>query len=154
MLVCMAAVRKVTQQGRVSQDNGFCNFCRSECDGCVGMPSISVDGPTRCRFPDSLCEGVLFVRYAEELFHHCLLVSKQSVDFRVALPTCCVGLRVIDGELHGERIWVRAPVTLDQMQFLAMGMSISVEPALVVQTDCVNDKSISFPCANGIAHPS
>src|SRR5580704_10434942 len=34
-----------------------------------------------------------------------------------------------------------------------MGMSKRIEPTLVVQTDGVNNKSISFPFANGIAHP-
>src|SRR6266853_579672 len=113
-----------------------------------------IDRPACGGFSDSLRKGVLFFLYAKKLFHHCLLVAKQGINLCVALPTCCVGLRVIDGELQGQRICVGAPVTLDQVQFLAVGMSIGIEPTLVVQTDCVDDKSIAFPLADGIAHPS
>ena len=60
-----------------------------------------IDGPACGGFPDSLRKGVLFFLYAEKLFHHCLLVAKQGINLGVALPTCCVGLRVIDGELQG-----------------------------------------------------
>src|ERR1700675_2496642 len=34
-----------------------------------------------------------------------------------------------------------------------MGMAKRIEPALIIQSDRVNDKSISIPFADGIAHP-
>ena len=60
-----------------------------------------IDGPACGGFSDSLRKGVLLFLYAKKLFHHCLLVAKQGINLCVALPTCCVGLRVIDGELQG-----------------------------------------------------
>ncbi len=40
MLVRMATVRKVTQQGRVSQNNGFFNFGHNDSKGLDGKPSV------------------------------------------------------------------------------------------------------------------
>src|ERR1700687_4074271 len=34
-----------------------------------------------------------------------------------------------------------------------MGMAVRIEPTLVIQPDRIDDKSISFPLADGIAHP-
>src|SRR6267154_3960851 len=112
-----------------------------------------IDGPARGGFSDSLRKGFLFFRYAEEFLHYRFLVSKQGIDLGVALPTCRVGFGIFDGELQSQRIRVRTPVTLYQVQLLAVGMPISIEPALVIQSDRVDDKSISLPLANGIAHP-
>src|SRR3984893_273163 len=110
--------------------------------------------PARSGLPYSLCEGGLFFRYAEQLFHHRLLVSKQGINLGIAPPGPLVGLGIIDGILQGQRIWIWMMITLDHMQFLAMRVAKRIEPALVIQSDCVDDKIIALPPANGIAHPS
>ena len=46
MLIRTAAVRKVTQQGRVSQNNGFYNFGRNEREACGGKASVWWVGQT------------------------------------------------------------------------------------------------------------
>src|SRR5262249_52945368 len=58
---------------------------------------------------------------------------------------------ISDDELQCVR--VRESESLGQVQFVAVLMTCTVEPGVIVDADCIDDERISFPFANRISVP-
>src|SRR5262245_9399956 len=49
---------------------------------------------------------------------------------------------------------IAAAVALDHVQSLGVRMTHAIEPALVIETDCIDNKRVPFPPAFRVTHPS
>src|SRR5262249_30524558 len=63
------------------------------------------------------------------------------------------GLGILQSDFHLKVPEIGSAVALDDMQFLGMRDALAVQPGFVVESDGIDDKRVTIPLGDGIAHP-
>src|SRR5712691_13408310 len=78
-------------------------------------------------------------------------INVQLQGDRVPHPWLQQDSRILSGRLIRECVSV-AMQTFDDMEFVAMKISMNVEPAHVRQPDHIDDQCVSLPVTNRVSH--
>src|SRR5205823_6490623 len=64
------------------------------------------------------------------------------------------GFWILDRQLNVEVTEIRTPVTFNHVHRIAMRLTGGIQPGFVVETHGVDDKSVTFPLADGLPGPA
>src|SRR3989442_1136693 len=128
----------------------------------AASPPIIVDNPSRIEHPPCLsAERLLAPLTVQQLLdelhaleiHELRVLLQTPVEGHADLPRAREDFGVFDRGLVREDVGARAPVAFNDMQRVAVEVTGSVEPALIVEARHVDDQRVSFPVADRLAHP-
>src|SRR4249920_677048 len=77
----------------------------------------------------------------------------MSIEEHAHLPGPREPLRILDRGFVPDVIRSRRGVALDDMQRIAVKITGSIEPGLIVEVGDVDDERVAVPSAAGVAHP-
>jgi|ERR1700682_1787417 len=113
--------------------------------------------------PDSKVGAVLVGLFADLLYVFVEKIVSADVLGNVPVrpqlesfpcrPWLRIRLWVVECNVDLQHVRSSTPDTFDKVQSVRMRMTHLIDPGLVVKSDRIDDKRISFPIANRIPHP-